>query len=424
MVATVAIAGCAGNGGGGGGGGGGGPVRSSVNPSVLNKPGNITVTYDTGQGRAPGSQTAVIRRFFMEDVVGLVETQLRSEMRLQLDAYTSQSLELNPTMGGYSVPIASRLFTVFPLEILAMIVEQFDGSLVRYSGPANAPIFRDDFAVRCRAFPGRRSSVQIFLDDATLFYDEVGQQVVFDRPRFESINYDLIDQRINGFLSDYVMFDITNVANKPQLTTGPDATRVYFSGDAIALSVDPVPGGADMEVLTPLAPPIEALVSPPQSFPIQSDGTYTLRQIDPRDLQNIARITALQGIWRPYHDPNDVSRSLILNPGAFEFFALPNSDDNEKQEIVLIARDLAGDITDMYFGELDYSTLSFAAWPIENVDTGAATGEINGTLSGIVYRAGVPNPTYRDIRSGTFTITLGTIPATFQTTGSFLVIRL
>ena len=179
-----------------------------------------------------------------------------------------------------------------------------------------------------------------------------------------------------------------------------------------------------MEVLTPLAPPIEGLVSPPQNQPIVAPGTYSLRQIDPRDLSGIARITSLQGIWRPYTDPTDPTRSLILNVSQFECFTLPHGEDNEKQEMLFIARDLAGNITDMYFGEVNFDDGTFAAWPIENVDDGDPSNEVDGVVTDYVYRSGIPSPTFKDIRSATFAFTTGTIPSTFQSSGNLLVVRL
>lgn len=421
---VVTAIGCAGAGndpgGGGGGGGGGGDSIASVNTALFNQPGRVEATYNSGQGRAVDSPTAVLRRLYIEDEIGLVETLLQSEVKIQLDGYTSQSMEVNPPMTGFSVPIASRKFGIFPLEVQAIEVEQFDGSFVRYQNTNGSPLLSELFPTRITAMPGRITSLQIFLDDATLNHD--GSGVQFDRPRFEGINFDPTEGMIMGFLSDYVMFDITNVANKPEMSTGGFANRVYFSGDSIALSLDPAQGGSPFEVLTPLLDPIEGLVTPPNAQ-FSAPGQYTLRQIDPRDLSNIARITALQGIWRPYWDPNP-TQSLLLNVGAFEVITIPNSTDGAKQEIVMIERNGAGQIVNMHFGEVDFSAGTFAVWPIDQVDTGDGSNEVNGTVTDIVYRAGVPSPTYRDIREGRFAITSGSVPAGYSASGRFVVLRL
>jgi hypothetical protein len=429
-AAGIVLIGCGGSGGGAGGGGGTTGGDPSINPTVFNTPGHVNVTYDTGAGRVPGSQTAVIRHFYLQDAIGLVETTLLSEMYLGLDKYTSQALVLDVPMGGFNPLLANRKFASFPLEILSFIVEQSNGSQIRYDDP-NGPIFTDTFALGATAMPGRHTSIQIFLDDQTIFYDEFLQQVVFDRPRFETLNYDTFDNQINGFLSDFISFDISSVGSRPQLTSGQFATRVYFSGDQVALSLNPVVGGAAMEVLTPLAPPIEALVSPPQQNPFPADGTYTLRQPDPRDLTGVARLTALQGIWRPYID-SDLNRSLFLNVGQFFCVTLPRSADDGVHEILFVARNLAGQITDMYYGQADFVEVApglfdgtFSAWPIENIDDGSPVGEVTGTFTSVNTRSGIGSPAFKDIRTGTFAFDIGQIlPSSFQTSGPFFVGRL
>ena len=179
-----------------------------------------------------------------------------------------------------------------------------------------------------------------------------------------------------------------------------------------------------MEVLTPIAPPIEGLFLPPVILPGgNGPGTYTLRQIDPRDLSNIARITALTGTWKNYIE-SDPARSPFLNVGQFECFTFPQSLNQDRHDMVVFARDGSGNITTMYFGEMDFGSNSFAIWPIDQVDDGDASNEVNGTISGLLDVNGSPTINHRHVRSGTFAMTSGTIPSAFQSTGRFIVYRL
>lgn len=439
----MALIGCGGTGpgggnGGGGGGGGGGNGRSSINTNLLNKPGRVEVTFNSGQGRAPGSLIAAIRHFELQDEIGIVETQLRGELRVQLDGYTSQSIEVNVPMDGFSPNLASRNFDTLPLEVQRLGLEDNFGNYAWYDGTNGQPIFADSFTLHARAFPGRYTAIELFIDDAILSLDLGAVPVpvaLFDRERFELINYDQNDLHINGWLADYISFDISNVANKPIFSpsgpySGETVTMAHFSGDSYAISVDPVAGGAAMEVLTTGVDPFEALISPQATIPGLGvmPGTFTIRQVDPRDLSGIAKITALQGIWRWWHDSSSPSRGFILDPGLFEVFTIPSSEDNEKQEIIMLSRNIAGQIIELYYGEIDYELGEFHAWPIENIDDGDIANEISGSVSGIVYRPGGPfnqSDPWKDIRSGTITITTGTPPPSFLLAPTeFLVIRL
>ena len=92
--------------------------------------------------------------------------------------------------------------------------------------------------------------------------------------------------------------------------------------------------------------------------------------------------------------------------------------------MVVFARDGSGNITTMYFGEMDFGSNSFAIWPIDQVDDGDASNEDNGTISGLLDVNGSPTINHRHVRSGTFAMTSGTIPSAFQSTGRFIVYRL
>ena len=400
----------------------------------MDVPASVDVTYNTGQGRAPGSLTAVLNRLIFEDSLfpagddrNTIIALLTPSRSLQLDGYTSQTASVNVPMNnlGFSGPVNGRLFEEFSLDIDHLLVENGAGGLSSVFGPGGNPVVIETFPSNVKALAGRHTSLQVFIDDAMITYD--GSDVTFDRDLFEQVN--LTDDgtgtfKLLGWISDYLVFDISAVANKPTMSNSVPATRVWFSGDSIALSGDVGAGPEAMEVLTALSPPIEGLFTPPVALPGGTGpGTYNLRQVDPRDLSNLARITALQGIWRNYVEPQ-TSKSPLLNLGNFECIMFPQSLDADKYDMVVISRNGSGTITNMYFGEANFDTATFSIWPIAQVDDGDASNEVSGSLSGLLDRNGSAAATPNHVRSGSFSITNGGVPAGFNTTGRFIVFRL
>src|SRR5687767_9732626 len=86
-AASIFVVGC-----GGGGGGGGNNVPPPNNDGSFVKlplnPGQVSFSYLTGAGRAPGDMTAIIRRAVLRDEFGEVETTLQAERSLLLNGYT------------------------------------------------------------------------------------------------------------------------------------------------------------------------------------------------------------------------------------------------------------------------------------------------------------------------------------------------
>lgn len=420
--AIVAVSGCGGGAGSGGGGGGGAPVGglSQVNTSLLNTDGILEVTYNTGAGRAPGSITAVVGRVYAEDLFGRVETVLIPERSLLLDGYTSQRIDVPVPAGGFSVAISSRSFEEFFLEIARLRVENDLGGFTTISGPGGAPIVLSSFPMQVRSFPGRRSGITVFLEPGMFEID--GSEVTFDEDLFEILNF--TGGRIVGSFSDFLAFNISGVANKPLMSDSTPATRVFLSGDHVALAGPQSAASVPFEVVVPGDDPLEGLVSNPPASPNNAPGTYVIRQIDPRDLTNEARIIARQGIWRPFTIPGNVSRSPIIRPGPFECILMPRNSDDEVVSMVLFSQSTVGNVNELYYGTADLESGEFEVYPIASYVAGSTAGALSGTLNGFVFRPGILTPTFRDVRSGTFVVENGTLPATFQQTGRFIVFRL
>lgn len=413
-VAAVAVIGCGGGGGGtsngsGGGNNGGGGNLSSVNlPAV---PGLVSFQYLTGQGRAPNSLVAKIDDITLTDVDNqIVDDPLTVNLQLGLNVYSN-------AIGNVDVPVAvganSRVFNQFELKISTLS----DGN-VTYTGPGGQNAIDTNFDATFLAQTGRQTILPVLLDDQMITVDISGNPVL-DTNLFQSSNYDPIANRMLGFYSDYVQFDLSGMAtsSKPSLSGGSIANRVYFSGDNIAISE----GGSNgvIEVLTPTGI-IGGTFTPKITNPIPAPGTYTLLANDPRDVTNTAKIASLAGIYRSYTE-------VFANVGTFEAFVFPNTAEDLQPDCVMFTRDGNGNITSFYFGGIDYDQGTVSIFPINQVVTGDSSNEIDGTISAFKDANGndvgtvATSSVEASVRTGTFT--LSNPPAGFPATGRFLVFR-
>lgn len=394
----------------------------------MNRPGLVTTTYISGQGRGAPTISAVFRFLSYTPDPNTppgsrVESTLDPELLVGLDAYTINGASLNSsTLAGGN----ARDFDTFVLNVQKIRVAA-PGSVppfFEWTNPTNPniPILSEEFDLRMKTMNGRQTSVPIFLDDAMLNHD--GQNVQFDRNLFEFANFDTTENRILSFFSDYVSFDLSNmsVGSRPNLISpegaGATADMVYFSGDSIALSAV-VSGVRVFEVLTPLGHIAGKWNPPVNSGPVQTPfGTYTLLEVDPRVLPvpNAARLVSLIGIWRPYN-------LMFVDLGDFEMFTVPNSEDRDDQDMVMIQRNGAGNIVNMYFGFVNLSSGQFSAFPIDQVDTGEVGNELVGVVNGLKNSAGGNAGSTADVRSGTFSFTTNPLPGGFPATGRFVVMR-
>ncbi|WP_025226578.1 hypothetical protein [Fimbriimonas ginsengisoli] len=418
-AALAAIIGC-----GGGGGGhrtsGGGTTTTVPGTAMrvnLTKPNGLGQTfgraeflYLTGQGvsrRAAGDLSAVIRRIQLEDQYGLVAA-LSPETALPLRAFTSQIAAVDVPFSSTTNP-NSRLFESLELSFLKFYREEDSGPPT----PLNPPTPRS-FPARIRVLPGRNTSVPILLNDA-MFTDDGSGTVQFNEDEFRFRN--LSDKGyIDSFLTDFVAFDLSGLANtdRPQLSTGEFANRVYMSGDNIAISAGGQSGSFE-ELTADASQPIIGAYGP-QNLLRNTPGTYNLTQIDPTDLTFMARITSLQGIWRDY-------TTVLTGIGTFEVLVFPTVQDNASQEMAVILRDGSGTITQFYFGHLNLDLGRFQIFPVKDIVNADATGELDGTISNLVKGDGSPTTSPDNTRFGTYTFTTGTLPTGFQTTGTFVVFR-
>ncbi len=384
--------------------------------------GTYVVDYMTGQGRAQNDLTAIVRREFITDDLGTEETTLLSPISLLLKGFQHQAARLDIK------PLArdSRLFQAFNLDFIDFEVDNGSAQPSHLAPPSNLP-----FAVpaRIRIFPGRTTSIPIFVDDS--MFDASSGSVVFNSDQFNAVNLGT-GTEIKSFLSDYVAFDISSLplAARPLLTNGDPAGRIYFSGDAFALSEGgqydsngnvfspPRDERGLFEVLTQdVNAPIDGHFAPSQIITgTPTPGTYSLVTPDPTDLTGIARITALQGTWYDF-------TKVLVSTQTFELITLPSSNDDKDDDVVAIVK-TGNKITALYYGFADLEAGTFDIFPVASIVNGTDTsGELTGSLTGMVTGNNVTTTVVHQMRSGTFTFTGGSRPASIPNTGRFLVYR-
>lgn len=424
-AATVAVIGC------GGGGGGSNTSSTNGNPTTGTPGSNLTVnlnenfgtvqfTYLTGQGRAPGDLVAVVRRQQVTDQFGTVRTQLSDPLSLPLEEFVLGQRDLNIPFTGQSV----RLFEKYRLEFSGFLEEDLDGE----GNPTyldRTPPGPAEFPARIRVLPGRFTSLPVLLDGGMFSLE--GNDVVFNEDQFRLRN-NIVSETdpLRTYFSDYVSFDLTNMAaaDRPVLSNGAVADQLFISGDNYAIGAN-----GRYEVLTlDSSEPIVGTFGPEGTQGgRETPGTYNLTQVDPSDLSGIARITAAAGQWRS-------AGRAFSGAGEFEFILFPTSRDeagdstdpngiqpDRDQEIAIVKRNSAGAITAFYFGFADLDAGTFTAYPISNLVDAGVSGEVTGTIANYRNASGSSTTAFELVRRGTFTFSGGT-PG-FPTEGTFVVYR-
>jgi hypothetical protein len=383
--------------------------------NIGDNPGTVVFQYLTGAGRGLGDPTAVINHVSLTDTLSgnIFETVISPERDVKLNGFTQQSVNLNITPA--SSITTSLLFNTYLLEIDSLHIDNGAGGFSSIPPiPTGSPLVAATFPANIRAFRGRQTNVAIRLDD-TMFAIS-GSSATFDPDAFDNSNlFPASGSTINSTLGDYLMFDVSAVAAPPQLAqSATPASRVYFTGDNFAVSTA-TPG--EFDVLTPVGFVQGTFTNPIHSGPVTTPGTFTLVQPDPRDPDpgTALRITALEGVWKPVTD-------VVSNMGTFTALSMPSSQDNNIQTILLIARS-GSTITNMYFGQIDLAAKTLQAFPIADVSPGSTDNEIDGTVSNLVDVSGntASDPTL--VRKGSYSLTVGTIPVEFPSTGTFVVYR-
>lgn len=406
----------------------------------------LYVNYITGQGRAAGDITANMASAVLTGPGGTLQNQGFTNLPIQLNQYSLNSQVMDLPLAG----VNSSYYNQFDLNVASIQIQNADGSLgtplTGVAGsyflnptngaqdPAIVPGSGGAFSASVGLFPGRWTSIMVFLNDASINLDPTQSFYQFYRSIFLADNTQPNNTNIQGFLSDYIAFDISKVASRPHVfdvngnNTGL-ATQVFLSGEDQRYGASgPTPTGSASTPFTLYIPNttngyFAGSIKGPNSLPnpptggtqITQGGTYTLRDPDPRDITGGSQVTSLQGIFRPY-------TSVFNNLGTFEVITMPHTADDNNQDIVAMVRDANGNITNFYFGIADLTGLTFTLYPIADIETGEVAGAITGTLNSLVDKNNANTTVPANVRFGRYSFT-GSVPAGFKTTGRFLVYR-
>jgi len=419
VAAALVVIGCGGSGGSGTGGGPGGTTSTipgtnlRVNLGTADSGGrlfgHINFYYLTGQGRgsrAAGDLVANIHDVTIEDEFGSINAPgTGGGATFNLASFQVASFRLDVPFTSQS----SRLFANYELRFDHFSIE---GSSGRLTAPPDSSTFR----ARIRVFPGRDTTVPIFLDDAMFAVN--GSDVSFDEQRFVDANLSGSPSAIQSFIGDYVEFDISGlpVADRPQLLTGDFAGRFFISGDNYAIGASGESG--TMEVMTEDQQRFVGTFGNEHTIGAYTPGTYTLYQADPSDINGLAKIISIAGSWKSNH-------RVLSNPGAFEFITFPTHLDNAHQEVAAVKFDGSGNPTALYFGFMNYDNGKFEIHPVQYLtDPTTFDGVLTGTIDGFTNAGGATTASPNLVRYGHFAFDGGqTLPSGFPNNGTFVVFR-
>lgn len=362
----------------------------------------------TGQTRAPGSEYAKLNNFrlinsgtdiFPPDLTGSLDG-----VNMRLDGYTVNKATMIGELGT-----EFKVYNSLGFFLDEMREEDIFGNLdLVFAGP---PIELPRQTVYVPMAPGRQTTVQMFLSNATLFFDNGTGQPVWDQAAFDIENEIATTGLLRGFFSDHVAFDLSGMAaaDRPQMQSGAAADKVLFSGDAIGAAAGVQTDGSFD--LYSVAGFVESgvLTNPVNVGGDITPGSYTVLEPDPQSITPpITKISALQGAWRNYTD-------AFGNLGDQSVFVFPTTRPSEEHQIVMINRS-GGVITALWYGTITFSgtTGTFEVWSVDQLDNGTKTNSATGTIQIVSQTNGV-------FKDGDYTVTATPTGFPFTPTGTFAI---
>ena len=420
--AAALLIGCGGDGTGGSTGGttggatggstGGGVTRSY--PSInLPTNGLLQVSVLSGLNRrGVGSQVAIMAPFEFvngQTRIPTADVAKPTALSIVLDEYLVNTSEIGVVFDGNTV---SKEFNEFPFKVTKMQeITDSDGNTRDLAGTEPVVDFEaNPFDIDLRVFPGRHTSLTFSLDGEMLKHsDSTG--VVFDEDKFTQTNYDPRSLAIRGFFSDFIAFDISGMptAERPLLSTGARADRIFFSGDGIALSAGVDPGV--FELLAPVSIKSGTVRKGVKIGDRTTENIYSLFDKNPSD----AKVAALTGVWKE-------STKVISDSGSITALAIPSNEDGTEQQFVVYSQS-GGVINAMWQGRAlygiggDATKGQFRLFPIKTVTSASPSGEeAVAALSNLVE-------VNERVRRGDWDMTSTPASWPFGTLGGFSVYR-
>ena len=371
----------------------------------------VKILYLSGLGRRlPGSQFAELANIRLKNgELDQIPTDITGSVKgvnLKLDGFSTNTFAFNePTTGP------SESYTSLSMFLNEIREEDFNGNLNPvFSGPA---ILLPDMPIAAELRPGRTTTVQIYLNNGSLFYDDILDEVVFDQDAWDQDN--LIDgaTAVPGKFSDAVSFSLGGVGLRPAMEAGGTADRVLMTGDSIGLGQGSVVDGS-FDLYSPQFVESGSLNLPdllagnPTGQPLP--GTYTVLEPNTTPFDPDAPdLPALQGTW---YDFNDV----VSNVGTDIMFIIPSSDGDNIHQVALVKRSSTGVIQALWIGrvELDGTTGTFTVWSVDQIDDNTENNPATGTLSNVTIEG-------TRIADGDWNVTNTPTGFPFETSGVFVV---
>ncbi|MBL8068743.1 MAG: hypothetical protein JNM28_09860 [Armatimonadetes bacterium] len=387
----------------------GGPVRSVPQVNMPSDQADVRVAYLSGQGRrVPGSlycQASQIRlRLGSTDIIPTEFSGSTDGVNLQLDGYTTNKFGFAQSLNGSS----GKDYQVLSMNITKMLEEQPDGTLnLLFNGSFGIP----DVPVNVPVRPGRQTTVQVYLNNAALGFDNLFLSPTFDQAQFDLENGLTGSNRIDGFLSDMVSFDISNVASRPNMSSGGTADKFMLTGDSMGIGRQSGFDGS-FDLFSPNFVESGVLTNPVILPDGTAPGTYNVLEPNPAVIPPaIVRIVALQGTWRNVTD-------VVNNLGDSGILIFPTTRAGQPDMAVAYVRS-GGVITGLWFGDATITSSggSVNLWPVDQagIDAGSRTGGFTGTFSNLTKVGS-------KVIDGDFSLTGA--PAALPATGTFAVYAL
>ena len=415
--------GCGGSGNGSshaGNGGGGKTPNATVSIKLSNlttaAPGAIEVAFLTGQGRAPGDLTAIVRQLRFNDTYGEVTNPLAPQTSCPLAGFQNNIVHIDVPFTSTALGVPSRLFTTFNLDFLQFDEETDNPTVGAYTVLPTPAGFPKGYPANIRVFPGRTTSLPVFIDDSMFVVDATNPlQIDYIESQFLQSNNGTVSNPMKAFLSDFVAFNLAGYANTALLpnlvpttgiTSSNKAARVFFSGDVYGVS-DGATSGSNFEALT-LDPTLPVggvlggagtLNGPGGSLP--HAGTYSLLQYNPTDITQTLKVVAGQGIWREHKTVLVQPNGQPLGAGSY-VVTFPSSSDNNMQEMVAFTQDANENVSALYFGFIDLVGMNFFLYPVGDIVSGSTTGGLTGSVTQEFTAQGAATTSPDLVHSGTY----------------------
>lgn len=420
FVAGAIVVGCSGGtglagttGGAGGTAGGTGttgtPPRSVPTITLATTYTDARIVFLSGQGRrSPGSQYAKLNNIrFTNAATDQIPTTFNGSLdgtNLKLDGYSVTKF------GFTQDPFAatSLLYSNLNIEVWNMYEEAVNGIRNEvFSGAFPIPAI----PVRMPLVPGRQLTIQMYLNDASLYHDPVND-VVFDQAVFNTENGLDTNPYLQAFFSDMVSFPLTGVTNKPLMASGGTADKFMVSGDAKGIARG-VGGAGSFDLFSPNFVESGVLTNPVPLPDGTLPGSYTVLEPDPSVIPpTIVNISALQGSWHDYAE-------MISNVGSQALIIFPTTNANGLHTAVMIKRS-GSTITDLWFGRATLNNGNtpgtLELWSVDQVTAGTENNKATGVLTNVTFADSV-------LKDGDYTIASPPAGFPFTASGTFAVFR-